>query len=140
MGAYLEQENNGEPIRVSLPDNFPPADLVDEEVLRLLQEKTQGPTPLGHHPETGEPIFVLIGPYGPYVQLGENGENGGGAKPRRVSLPKGTKPGKVTLDQALGAAANCRACWASIPKPARTSRQASGVLDRLSGTMAITAR
>ncbi len=100
-GAYLEQENNGEPIRVSLPDNFPPGDLVDAEILRLLQEKTQGPTPLGHHPETGEPVFVLIGPYGPYAQLGENGENGGGAKPRRVSLPKGTEPGKVTLRQAL---------------------------------------
>ena len=100
-GAYLEQDHNGEPIRVSLPDNYPPGDLVEAEVLRLLQEKTQGPTPLGYHPETGEPIFVLIGPYGPYVQLGENGDNGGGAKPHRVSLPKNTKPENVTLKQAL---------------------------------------
>jgi DNA topoisomerase-1 len=104
-GAYLEQDNNGEPVRVSLPDNYPPGDLVEAEVLRLLQEKTQGPTPLGHHPKTGEPIFVLIGPYGPYVQLGENGESGNGGKahkPHRVSLPKGTKPEDVTLAQALG--------------------------------------
>jgi DNA topoisomerase-1 len=100
-GAYLEKENNGEPIRVSLPDDFPPGDLVDQEVERLLHEKTQGPTPLGHHPQTGEPVFVLIGPYGPYVQLGGNGDNGGSTKPRRVSLPKGTKPESVTLDQAL---------------------------------------
>jgi DNA topoisomerase-1 len=100
-GAYLEQDHNGEPIRVSLPDNYPPGDLVEAEVLRLLQEKTQGPTPLGHHPETGEPIFVLIGPYGPYVQLGENGDNGSSGKPHRVSLPKGTNPENVTLEQAL---------------------------------------
>jgi DNA topoisomerase-1 len=98
-GAYLEQENNGEPIRVSLPDSFPPGDLVDEEAQRLLQEKTEGPKPLGHHPETGEPVFVLIGPYGPYVQLGDNGDNG--TRPHRVSLPKGTRPESVTLEQAL---------------------------------------
>jgi DNA topoisomerase-1 len=104
-GAYLEQDNNGEPVRVSLPDNYPPGDLVEAEVLRLLHDKTQGPTPLGHHPKTGEPVFVLIGPYGPYVQLGENGENGNGGKahkPHRVSLPEGTRPEDVTLGQALG--------------------------------------
>jgi DNA topoisomerase-1 len=100
-GAYLEQENNGEPIRVSLPDGFPPGDLVDEEARRLLQEKSHGPTPLGYHPETHEPIFVLNGPYGPYAQLGENGDNNGSPKPRRVSLPKDTKPENVTLEQAL---------------------------------------
>ncbi|RPJ02870.1 MAG: type I DNA topoisomerase [Chloroflexi bacterium] len=100
FGAYLEQDNNGEPVRVSLPDNYPPADLVDDEVRRLLREKTQGPTPLGYHPESGDPVFVLLGPYGPYVQLGENGNNGG-AKPRRVSLLKGTRQEDVTLEQAL---------------------------------------
>jgi DNA topoisomerase-1 len=100
-GAYLEKENNGEPLRVSLPDNYPPGDLIDAEVERLLHEKTQGPTPLGYHPQTREPIFVLIGPYGPYLQLGENGDNGGKSKPPRVSLPKGTRPEEVRLDQAL---------------------------------------
>ena len=99
-GAYLEQENNGDTIRISLPDNLTPADLNAAEIERLLREKEQGPTPLGRDPETGQPIFVLAGPYGPYVQLGENGDTSG-PKPRRVSLPKGVKPENISLDQAL---------------------------------------
>jgi DNA topoisomerase-1 len=100
FGAYLERINNGDPIRVSLPDTMPPADLVDDEIERLLREKEEGPTALGYHPETDEPIYVLNGPYGPYVQLGENGQNGD-PKPRRVSLPKTMKPEDVTLAKAL---------------------------------------
>jgi len=100
-GAYLEQDNNGESIRVSLPDNMPPGDLVDAEVQRLLREKETGPTPLGYDPQTGEPVFVLKGPYGPYVQLGQNGQNGNEKKPLRVSLPKNIPPDQVTLEQAL---------------------------------------
>ncbi|WP_119072320.1 type I DNA topoisomerase [Aggregatilinea lenta] len=103
-GPYLEYENNGDLVRVSLPEAMPPGDLVDEEIRHLLRQKEEGPQPLGHHPESGEPVFALIGPYGPYVQLGENGEsgtNGKGAKPRRVSLPKNLKPETIALDQAI---------------------------------------
>ncbi len=100
-GAYLEQEANGDIVRVSLPDSLPPADLVPEEVERLLREKESGPTPLGYQPETGEPVYVLVGPYGPYAQLGANGDNDSSPKPRRVSLPKGMKPESVTLEQAV---------------------------------------
>ncbi len=100
-GAYLEQENNGDTIRISLPDDLAPSDLDPDVIERLLREKEQGPTALGHDPKTGQPVFVLVGPYGPYVQLGENGD-ANGAKPRRVSLPKGTKPEDVSLEQAIG--------------------------------------
>ncbi len=99
-GAYVESDTNGEVVRVSLPDTVPPGDLDNEGILRLLSEKENGPTPLGYDPETDEPIFVLIGPYGPYVQCGENGDTGK-KKPPRVSLPKGTDPTNVTLKQAL---------------------------------------
>lgn len=101
-GAYLEQDNNGEPLRVSLPDNLPPGDLDEAQALKLLQEKESGPTPLGYHPESGAPIFVLKGPYGPYVQLGENGDLDSKKKPPRASLPKGMKPEDLTLERALG--------------------------------------
>ncbi|MBN2303031.1 MAG: type I DNA topoisomerase [Anaerolineae bacterium] len=105
-GAYLEQDHDGDVIRVSLPDSLPPGDLDNAAIERLLREKAQGPTPLGYHPDTGEPVYVLIGPYGPYVQQGSNGENNGannngGKKPPRVSLLKNMKPEEITLEQAL---------------------------------------
>ncbi len=53
---------------------------------------------LGPDPETSLTIWVKIGPYGPYVQLGE-GENGD--KPKRMGLPKGLHPDQVDLDMAL---------------------------------------
>ncbi len=60
--------------------------------------------PIGKHPETGEPIFVLNGRFGPYVQLGATPEKVKGKKqatPRRASLPEGTKPADVTLEAAI---------------------------------------
>ncbi len=47
---------------------------------------------------TGLTVYAKVGPYGPYVQHGE-GEDG--VKPKRASLPKGTKPETVDLDHAL---------------------------------------
>jgi DNA topoisomerase-1 len=57
-----------------------------------------GPKPLGVDPVSNQPVSLRKGPYGIYVQLGE-GENG--AKPKRVSLPRGVTPADVDLDTAL---------------------------------------
>ena len=61
----------------------------------------KGMRELGAHPETGEPITVRRGPYGLYVQQGEQIE-GSKAKPRRTSLPRGIEGETITLEQALG--------------------------------------
>ena len=68
--------------------------------------------PIGTHPETGEPIYVLDGRFGPYVQLGktpatkdENGKTIPVAKrdpkPKRAALPDGKEPSEVTLADAV---------------------------------------
>jgi DNA topoisomerase-1 len=100
FGAYIEAENGDGLVTASIPKDLTPADLVPEQVQVLLRQKTEGPDKVGFHPETGEPIYVLIGTYGPYVQLGDTTEEN--KKPKRASLPKGVNPEAVTLDMAVG--------------------------------------
>ena len=61
----------------------------------------EGMRVLGAHPDTGEEVTVRRGPYGLYVQLGENGEDKK-VKPRRTSLPRGMDGEQITLEQAIG--------------------------------------
>jgi DNA topoisomerase I len=63
----------------------------------------EGMRVLGQHPDTEEEITVRRGPYGLYVQQGENGEDKGKkTKPRRTALPRGMDGEQITLEQALG--------------------------------------
>ncbi|MCX7977604.1 MAG: DNA topoisomerase, partial [Bdellovibrionaceae bacterium] len=99
FGAYFTTEKNGQTINVSIPDNMAPGDLTLETLEKLVEQKIQGADSLGKDPQTGLPVYVLSGRYGPYVQLGEVQE--GGEKPKRQSLPQGMDPTNITLDQAL---------------------------------------
>lgn len=100
FGPYVEVAHNGDVVRASLPAELAPADLTREQVEEILRQKREGPEVLGHHPETGEPILVLTGQYGPYVQLGPVTDDH--PKPKRASLPKGMKPEDLTLEVAVG--------------------------------------
>ena len=71
FGPYVEVLDGEEKITASIPADLTPADLNPEQVNKLLKQKTEGPEKIGLHPETGEAIYLLIGSYGPYVQLGE---------------------------------------------------------------------
>ncbi len=66
----------------------------------------EGMRVLGQHPETGEEITVRRGPYGLYVQQGENGDDKekgkSKVKPKRTSLPRGMDGDQITLEQAMG--------------------------------------
>ena len=52
---------------------------------------------LGTDPETGQPVHLKIGRFGPYVETTPPGAE----KPKRSSLPKGWSPASLTLEQAL---------------------------------------
>jgi DNA topoisomerase-1 len=61
----------------------------------------EGMRTLGRDAETGQDITVRRGPYGLYVQQGEQ-EQGSKVKPRRTSLPRGVEGDTITLEQAVG--------------------------------------
>ncbi|WP_286830880.1 MULTISPECIES: type I DNA topoisomerase [Kordiimonas] len=56
------------------------------------------PATLGNDPESGEPISIRTGRFGPYIQVGEAVK---GEKPKRASIPKDIDTGDVDLEKAL---------------------------------------
>ncbi|NJL00072.1 MAG: type I DNA topoisomerase [Spirulinaceae cyanobacterium SM2_1_0] len=99
-GPYIETQHEEEAVTASIPTDLMPADLTAEQVQIIVRQKIEGPDKLGLHPETSEPIYVLTGTYGPYVQLGEVSETN--KRPKRSSLPKGSKMEDITLEMAVG--------------------------------------
>jgi DNA topoisomerase-1 len=98
-GAYIVHQAGDEEIHASIPEEYTPADLNEEDISELIEVQKNGPAPLGTHPETGDNIYCLTGRFGPYVQLGETPEDG--TKPKRASLPKGIKPSEITVPLAV---------------------------------------
>jgi DNA topoisomerase I len=62
-------------------------------------ERDTGERVLGVDPESGKPVVVKIGRYGPMAQIGESNEE---EKPRFAGLLKGQHIGTITLEEALG--------------------------------------
>lgn len=75
--------------------------LVQKKTEAVKKEDIMGDRELGTDDETGLPIIVKTGRFGPYVQLGLwDKEKGKKAKPKAASLLKGMTPENVTLEQA----------------------------------------
>ncbi|MBL8048088.1 MAG: type I DNA topoisomerase [Chthonomonas sp.] len=73
FGDYFEVEQTPEeaeagekPRRASVPKGMSASEVTEEQMGKLLQF----PRDLGLHPDSGQPIMVTIGQYGPYVKSG----------------------------------------------------------------------
>ncbi len=62
------------------------------------KERKNGVRLLGKHPETGEPVTVRMGRFGPVAQIGDSGNE---EKPRFASLSKNQLLETITIDEAL---------------------------------------
>jgi DNA topoisomerase-1 len=93
-GPYLERGEE----RASLPPDVVPDELTPERAEELLAKPGEG-RELGEDPETGRPVLIRSGRYGPYVteELPEESEE----KPRTASLLSSMTPETVTLEDAL---------------------------------------
>jgi len=97
--VYVQSGKGEEARRVTLPLDLLIDELTPERAAQLLEARDKAREPIGNDPESGLPIFVLTGPYGPYLQLGEVVDDG--PKPKRVSLGRGTDPSSIDLEFAL---------------------------------------
>lgn len=63
-------------------------------------ERQNAERTLGIDPESGKPVFVRLGRYGPFAQIGESSEDEN-QKPRYASLRAGQLTETITLEEAL---------------------------------------
>jgi DNA topoisomerase-1 len=97
IGRYGPFLSMGE-LRAGVPDETPPDQLTVAAAVEMLQMAAKGPEALGRDPETGKPVFLKAGRFGPYVQLGEAED---GVKPKMASLLPGMAEAEVDLALAL---------------------------------------
>ena len=87
-GVYLQ---DGE-TNTTLSDTAIPSELNVETALESLQKKVEGPKELCSHPQSGDPVLLKDGRFGPYIQCGD----------KMKSLLPGMQPEEVTPNIALG--------------------------------------
>jgi DNA topoisomerase-1 len=93
-GPYLQRGED----RVSIPDDLTPDELTPERAETLLEAPSSDRV-LGEDPDSGLPIQVRAGRFGPYIQVGEMVD--GGPKPKTASLFASMSPATVTFEDAL---------------------------------------
>ena len=88
-GKETTEEENGAD-RVPVPEGLAPDELTPEKVAELFVGG-RGERKLGDHPETGEPVVLRSGRYGPYLSYGD----------RNVSLLRSQSAESLRLEDAL---------------------------------------
>jgi DNA topoisomerase-1 len=120
FGPYLER-SDGETRSLETEDQLLTVDVA--QAIALFEQPKQrrmkgAPKPplaeLGESPDTGKPIRVLDGRFGPYVTDGETNAN----------IPRGTDPTTVPLEDALSLL-RARAAMSPKPKPTRARKPAA---------------
>ena len=112
FGAYVDYEftarleddldavSRGEREWVPLLDQFwkPFRRKVSEKETSVTRTEASRPRMLGVDPNSGRPVSVRVGRYGPYAQIGSAGDE---EKPRFASLRRDQRVGTITLEEAL---------------------------------------
>jgi DNA topoisomerase-1 len=93
-GPFLEQGDR----KGSVPDGMAPDELTLEKSLELIEQGQKAEEPLGEDPQTGRPVYIKTGRFGPYVQLGPLDDK---EKPKNSSLLKGMTIDDIDLETAL---------------------------------------
>jgi DNA topoisomerase-1 len=92
FGPYIEQGER----TASIPDGMPPDEMDLVKAMELLESSEVVEEPIGTHPETGKPIYLKVGRFGPYIQLGAPDDE----EKRNQGLLQGMEVGDVTVELA----------------------------------------
>ncbi len=94
-GPYIQRGEGGEDNTASVLDSIPPAELTVEKAIEILKEGNKKPEVMFTDEATGRPVTLRTGRFGPYLQLGEDGDetfkNGKPKKSKKVALTWGPK-------------------------------------------------
>lgn len=93
FGPYIEQGER----KASIPNGMAPDEMSLSTAMELLVSSAQAEEPMGNCPDTGKPIFLKNGRFGPYIQLGDNDDE----EKRNAGLLKGMTPEEIDLDVAI---------------------------------------
>jgi DNA topoisomerase-1 len=100
MEEILDEISNGERDWLDFIQEFYRGDGKHHGLENLVEDKGQAigypVVDVGDDPDSGLPVRVRIGRYGPFLQMGESSEEG-----PRASLPDDLAPADLTLDKAL---------------------------------------
>ena len=89
-GPYIEHGD----VRRNIPDILAPGDITIDKAMEILKNNPENTDKaLGSDPASGQTIIFKVGPYGPYVQLGDT--------KTRKSVPKGIDVNSLDLEYAL---------------------------------------
>ena len=81
-GIYAEIDNK----RVTLDNNLVPSDICIKDILKMINDKNTEPSELGKDIESGNPILLKKGRFGPYLHCGD----------KMKSLPPGVTDTNIT--------------------------------------------
>lgn len=93
-GPFIEQGER----KASIPGGIAPDEITLTKALELLADAAKGDEPLGHCPDTGKPVYIKTGRFGPYIQMGHPDDD---EKPKNAGLLKGMAVEDVDLQTAL---------------------------------------
>ena len=95
-GPFIQMGEKTAPV----PEGIAPDELTIEKALELLAT-VQSDRFLGVHPVLAEPVYVKVGRFGPFVQLGDAETLPKGEKPKTASLFSSMTPQTVSLEEAV---------------------------------------
>jgi DNA topoisomerase-1 len=99
----VDENGTVKPRSVSLPDGLAPDELTPETAREIANREGAQDRELGTHPDTGRPVVVKNGRFGPYVteQLADGEKLPKGQKPLTASLFRSMSPETVDFETAL---------------------------------------